>query len=113
MPRFAALMREDGGAWVRLGEAERVRLTGLYRHWVGELRRQGVLIGGESLGPGGRIVRRIDGQVVESEYTETEQVESGWFVLLAPDLAAATRFARTCPALLHGETVVVRPLDEE
>ena len=30
------------------------------------------------------------------------------FLVEAADLAAATKLARGCPALVHGETVVVR-----
>ena len=110
MPRFVILMREDDDAWSRLPETERDRLLELYGAWVGELREKGAFVSGAPLGAGGRILRHHDGDFREAVYAETTQVETGWFVIEAANIDAAARLARGCPALLHGETVVVRPV---
>ena len=111
MAQFVILMREDDGAWAGLPEAEQERLMGLYGAWVRELRTSGVLVVGAPFGAPGRILRGTpEGPVVEHEYDETSQVETGYFVVEAPDLAAAVKLARGCPALAHGESVVVRPI---
>ena len=35
-------------------------------------------------------------------------VVTGFFVIRATDIDSAVEIAKTCPALLHGETIVVR-----
>ena len=110
MPRFAILMREDDDAWARLATPEQDRLLKLYYAWVGDLRASGAFVDGNPLG-GPAVVLRIDGsRIVESPPTETRQVLTGYFIVEAPDIVAATALARGCPALLHGETVEVRPV---
>lgn len=113
MPQFVILMREDDDAWSRLSEAERGRLLGLYGAWIGNLRATGAFVGGAPIGAGGRILRRHEGDFREAAYTETKQVDTGYFVIEAATLDAAVHLARGCPALQHGETVVVRPLGHD
>lgn len=110
MGQFAIFMHEDDHAWSRLPKTEQDRLMDLYLAWVGELRRNGSFVGGQPLAAGGRRLRRVDADIVETPFDDAKQVETGWFLVEAADLAAATKIARTCPALLHGETVVVRPV---
>lgn len=110
MPQFALLMREDDNAWSRLPEKEQERLLGLYLAWVKTLKAKGALVTGAPFGPGGRIIRNRDGEFRESVYSERRQVETGFFLIEAKDLEDATQLARGCPALGHGETVVVRPV---
>ena len=113
MPRFAVLMHEDDHAWSRLAPEERDRLMERYVAWVRELKASGSFQGGEPLGNGGLVLRGAGSGVSESPYVDKEQVLTGFFLIEAPDLAAAGRIARGCPALLHGETVVVRPVGHE
>lgn len=58
----------------------------------------------------GRILRAVDGEIVDSPFVETKEVLTGLFVVEAADLDAATAIARGCPALGHGEIVEVRPI---
>lgn len=113
MPQFVLLMREDDDAWSRIGAAERDRLMGLYGAWIGELRAKGAFVGGAPIGGGGRVLRHHEGEFREATYAESKQVDTGYFVIEAPTLDAATHLARGCPALLHGETVIVRPLGHD
>ena len=111
MPRFAVLMFEDDHAWSRLSEPERQRLLVLYGNWVRDLKAKGAFEGGEPLGEGGVVLEADDdGRILESDYTDARSVLTGYFILQATDLAVATKVARGCPALIHGETVVVRPV---
>jgi hypothetical protein len=126
MAKFVILMHEDDGAWMRLPAAERDRLLPLYYAWVRELKAGGIFAGGEPIGGGGRVLRGAgakssdaspdgdrdgDGAAIrESDYVQAKGVLTGFFLIEAKDLAAATEIARGCPALLHGETVVVRPV---
>ncbi len=109
MPRFAVQMFEDDGAWERLSERRRTSLMKRYVAWVGALKRKKAFVGGAPLGSPGVVLERKRGRVVASPYSDRTNVQTGWFVLDAKDLPAAVRLARSCPALLHGERVLVRP----
>jgi hypothetical protein len=111
MARFAVLMFEDDRAWSRLPELERQRLLVLYDNWVRDLKAKGAYEGGEPLGEGGVALEADDdGRILESDYTVIRSVLTGYFIIQAADLTAATKLARGCPALVHGETVIVRPV---
>jgi hypothetical protein len=113
MARFAILMLESAGAWSRLPEAEQARLLRLYGAWVGELRASGSFVDGWPFGGAARVLRGGTGGVTVSADDPTRPAETGLFLVEAPDLDAATKLARGCPALLHGETVIVRPVGHD
>lgn len=110
MAKFAILMLETPGAWSRLPKAEQGRLLALYGAWVGELRRSGAFVDGWPFGGDARVLRGATGGVEVSEAPADRPAETGMFLVEAPDLDAAVALARGCPALVHGETVVVRPV---
>ena len=108
MAKFIILMREDDNAWSKMPKEEQKALLARYHEWVGQLRAQGILLSGEPLGSCARLLRMVSGVIHEEPYTRSQQTLTGFFVIDAEDLAAATRIARGCPALIHGETVEVR-----
>ena len=110
MAQFAVLMTEHDDAWARLPPAEQEALMARYGAWVAELNAAGRMRGGAPLGGPGRVLRPVGGSVVEEPYAATKDVLTGWFLIEAKDLADATAVARGCPALTHGESVIVRPL---
>lgn len=110
MPKFMIVLTENDNAWSKLGENERKSLLEKYYAWVGQLKSEDRLKGGEPLAKGGKTLEARDGQVHESAYAETRDVLTGFFVIAAEDLAEATRIAHGCPALLHGEKVIIRPV---
>jgi hypothetical protein len=110
MAQFAVLMTENDDAWGRLPPADQDALMAKYTAWVEELSRTGRMRGGAPLGGPGRLLRRVGGSVVDEPYAATKDVLTGWFLIEATDLADATAVARGCPALTHGESVIVRPL---
>lgn len=110
MPRFMLFTCETAGSWDRLPPDEQTRLVGLYRTWAQELRRSGAFVDGDPIGGPGRVLRPVNGAWQEGPFERTEDLETGYFLIEASDLAVATAIARGCPALLHGESVVVRPV---
>jgi hypothetical protein len=115
MPRFAIVMRGAAGAWERLPAGEQERLLALYGTFARNLRTRGALVDAQALGPGGRLLHTVGDEVQATDLDDAAAVDAadvatGWFLVEAPDLDAATSLARGCPALLHGETVVVRPV---
>ncbi len=108
MPRFVILMRENDNAWSRLPKEEQKALLARYHDWVGQLRARGMLHAGEPLGNNARVLRMVSGVIREEPYTNSQQTLTGFFIIEAENLDEATRIARDCPALIHGETVEVR-----
>jgi hypothetical protein len=108
MAKFIILMREDDNAWSKLPKEEQKALLARYHEWVDQLKAQGILHSGEPLGNGARLLRMVAGEIHEEPYTHSRQTLTGYFVIDAEDLTEATRIARGCPALIHGETVEVR-----
>ncbi len=110
MAKFMILMTENDDAWAKFSPEEQQKLLGGYYAWVERLRKDKLLVGGDALGRGGRTLRAEGGRVVDGPYTETKEVITGYFMIEAKDLDAATEIARGCPALGHGESVLVRPV---
>lgn len=110
MAKFMILMTENDDAWAKISPEEQQRLLTRYFAWVDQLKKDKLLVGGEALGRGGRTLRAEAGRVVDGPYAETKEVITGFFLIEAKDLDAATEIARGCPALTHGESVVVRPV---
>jgi len=110
MAQFAVLMTENDDAWGGLPAAEQEALLAKYMAWVAELQKADRMRGGAPLGGPGRVLRQVGGAIVEAPCTATKDVLTGWFLIEAKDLGDATAVARGCPALTHGESVIVRPL---
>ena len=108
MPKFMVLMRENDHAWSRLAPEEQQRLLEKYYAWVRGLKEKDLMRGGDALSDGGRELCMVDGEIVDAPYAETKEVVTGYFLIEAPDLETAAEIAGGCPALGHGETVLVR-----
>ena len=111
MPRYMILMHEDDNAWARLDPEEQRRLLKKYYAWVESLRSDGVFEAGSPVSSQGRVLKVVDGELVDGPFAETQEVLTGYFIVTAEDLSSAAEIARGCPALEHGETVMVRALD--
>jgi len=110
MTEYMVLMRESDNAWENLGPEQQQALLKRYFAWVDQLRGEQVFVGGNPLGGGGRLLRMVDGEVVDGPFTETKEVLTGYFIIQAPDWEAAVKIASGCPALTHGETVELREI---
>lgn len=108
MAEFVILMREDDNAWGNMPPEEQQRLLKGYFEWVDDLKSRGIFKGGAPLGDGGRLLRVVDGEVVDGPFTETKEVATGFFMVEAASMDEARAIAATCPALFHGETVELR-----
>ena len=109
LPKFAILMLEDDDAWARLPEAERASLLERYTDFVCGLAEQGRFVWGTPLGRETVLLAGPPGSISRSSIAPRKDVLTGIFVIRAKDLAEAESIARECPALLHGERVLVRP----
>ena len=109
MPRFVVLMYANDGAWERLPSARRAALMKRYGAWAALLQKKGALRGGSALGGPGSLLEKKGRTIVATPWRGRKDVLTGWFEIEAESLPAAVKVARGCPALLHGERVVVRP----
>lgn len=73
-----------------------------YSRWAGALAGRGRLVGGEKLG---------DKAWTLGSETASPAGPTGYFVIAARDHAEALAIARTCPHVLHGGTVSMRPIE--
>jgi hypothetical protein len=112
MRRFLIAMREDDGAWSQVGAEQQQRILEHYFDWIDALSETGAYEGGEPLAPGGRVLRAVDGTIVDGPFTETKEVLTGFFIIRAENMDAARALALTCPALTHGLDIELREIIE-
>jgi hypothetical protein len=108
---FIILMHESNNAWATLPQEERGRLLEQYGSWVSDLRQSGALVTGRPCGGEYRLLYGSpSGDVTDVTITPDglSDVLTGFFVIRARDMDSAVEIAKSCPALLHGETIVVR-----
>lgn len=74
----------------------------------------GVFVAGDALHPtaAATTVRMTDGKTVHTDgpFAETKEQLGGYYLLECKDLDDALSWAAKCPAVLHGNTVEVRPI---
>lgn len=111
LTEFVILMHECDAAWSKLPDDEQSRLMSLYGRWVSDLKDSGTFVTGRPCGGQYRLLVGNDtGDVtdIETKSDGLSDVVTGFFVIRARDMDTAVAIAKTCPALLHGETIVVR-----
>lgn len=112
--QFAILMYETNDAWHRMPVAERDILLKKYGLWVRDLKAKGILKEGNPIGRGGVMIatdRR--GQPEAAPIDPNARNLTGYFVIEVASAREAETIAATCPALLHGEVVHLRPIGHE
>ena len=81
-----------------------------------ELRRAGVLVGGDALRPGaqGARIKTVAGgpRVVNGPFAETKELIAGFLLLEVPSKEEAIRWASRCPTLVDDAEIEVRQVVE-
>ncbi len=111
LKEFIVIMHECDGAWSKLAKDEQSRLMSLYGDWIANLKDSGSFVNGRPCGGHYRLLAGNGAGDVTDISIETDglsDVVTGFFVICATDMDHAVEIAKTCPALLHGETIVVR-----
>ena len=104
-------MHECDAAWSKLPQDEQSRLMTLYEDWVANLKDSGTFVTGRPCAGNHRLLVGNGAGDVTDITIEPEgltDVVTGFFIIRAKDMDSAVNIAKTCPALLHGETIVVR-----
>ena len=89
------------------------RISPAYEAYMAEMRKAGVIVGGERLRPtaSATTVRTAGGktQVLDGPYAETKEQLAGYYLIDVPDLDAALSWAARCPGASTG-AIEVRPI---
>jgi hypothetical protein len=80
--------------------------------WVEDLGKKGQFHGGDPLAAGGKVVRGKQKNVTDGPYAEVKDVVSGYLLVSAANLDAATELARGCPVLDNNGTVEIREVQK-
>ena len=110
--RWLLLLDEDAAYQAPATDEERAGRVAEYAAWANDLAEGGIVVEGEELaGP-------VESEMLDGRRGAIETgpgapsgpvgTVSGYFVIEAPDQAAAVAIARTTPHLAHGGTVEVR-----
>ena len=110
--RWLLLLYEDAAYQAPATDEERAGRVAEYAAWANDLAERGIVVEGEELaGP-------VESEMLDGRRGAIETgpgapsgpvgTVSGYFVIEAPDQAAAVAIARTTPHLAHGGTVEVR-----
>jgi len=112
--QFAILMYQQNDAWHRLPAAQRDNLLTKYGLWMRDLKSKGILKEGNPMGRGG-VVIGVDnrGQPEAAPLDVRATLLTGYFIIEVSSAREAEAIAASCPALLHGETVQLRPIGPE
>jgi len=110
--QFTLLLYSEEAGWSRLTQREQEEAMAAYGAYIETLTEAGVLKLVDRLQPSAtaRTVRVAQGktQVQEGSFSDAKEQLGGYFIIEAPDLAAALAWAERCPAASHG-VVEVRP----
>lgn len=83
-----------------------------YLNWLMDLKEKGVVKAGQPLGNTGKRIINSNGVITDGPFTETKEAIGGYFIVSAVSLEEATEVAKTCPHVLMGGNIEVRPLHE-
>lgn len=104
--KFMLLLYEDASFQPAADPSSRVRE---YSAWAGTLARAGQLVSGDELDDAGVGLTATSTSASVTPDDVTTQPR-GYFVIVAPDAAAASAIAATCPHLKYGGRIVIRKI---
>ena len=108
MSRFAIVIRHRNADWALKPGDEQRRILSRYFAWMDELAGHGIALDSQPLRDGGRIMRAVDGEIVDGPFTETKEIVGSFVVIQAKGWDEARTIARTCPALEVGDWIELR-----
>jgi hypothetical protein len=81
--------------------------------WFRDLEASGHLKSrGQPLAPTGVVVRGADAVVTDGPYAEAKDMVLGFIVVEARDLAEAIELSRSCPIVVGGGAIEIRPVGQ-
>jgi hypothetical protein len=114
MPQYMLLLYSNPAGWGTVSPEEMQKAIEKYVAWGRRLRMDGVLVASHKLADdAGKVIRGYskDLRVMDGPYSETKEVLGGYYLIEAPNYAAAVKQCNDSPHLEYGGTVEVRQVD--
>lgn len=111
--QYMLLIHVDEGAWANATPEQAAQMSAPYAAYNRALEQAGALVSGERLTPSKQAtrvrVRNDRTEVLDGPFADTKEQLGGFYIVEAPDLDAALKWAARCPGASHG-TVEVRAI---
>jgi hypothetical protein len=111
--QYALLIHLDDAPFVAATSEQRDQMTAPYMAYNEALIKAGAMVSGERLKPATMAtvvkVRDDKTEVLDGPFADTKEQLAGFYIIEAPDMDAAIKWAARCPGASHG-TVEVRPV---
>jgi len=108
MNQYMVMLRGDYKEWNKYSPEESQKIIEKYTQWVQELRQKKCFKDGAPLKDGNYVISgKAGGIVVDGPFTESKEALTGYFIIEAENQEEIIKLAKGCPALTHGEEVLV------
>lgn len=114
MAQYLLLLYQDGKSGANIDPKFMQEAIAKYQGWGQKLRDKGTYLGSHKLeNEPGKVLRGASGKVLVTDgpYSETKEWLGGYYLIEAPNYAAAVEATRDCPHLEYGGTIEVREVD--
>lgn len=110
MNDYMLLLSGTANEGVNLSEEEQKAEMDKYLQWLQELQTKGIMKGGNPLAGIGKKITNTNGIISDGPFSETKEAIGGYFIVVANNLEEAGELAKTCPHVLQGGSIEVRPI---
>src|SRR3974377_2292954 len=104
--KYMLLIYDEERVFPTLPEKERAEWMGAFRNYTENLMKSGAFLIGHQLSPTSTATTLRKGakdmQVLDGPFAETKEQLGGFYLIEAPDLDAAIKWARQCPGAQFG-----------
>src|ERR1041385_3423010 len=112
MKEFMLLIRNSGEQKDNMPEEEHKKFLDGCRNYIDDLKKNGKLIAAQPLVREGKIISGTPGKWKEEDFNSSEEVQVGYYHILANDLEEAISIAKRNPEFVFSSTakIEVRPV---
>ena len=111
--QYMLLIHVDETSFASVPPEKQAEMSAPYAAYNQALERAGALVAGERLAPSRSAttvkVRNEKTQVLDGPFADTKEQLAGFYIVEAPDLDGALKWAARCPGAAHG-TIEVRAI---
>jgi hypothetical protein len=111
--QYMLLIHVDEGPYATATPEQAAQMSAPYAAYNRALEQAGALVSGERLAPSRAAtrvrVRNDKTEVLDGPFADTKEQLGGFYIVEAPDLDSALKWAARCPGAAHG-TVEVRAI---
>ncbi len=110
MPNYLFVYRSQPFDMSKVAPEQMQESMERWTKWIGQGMQEGwMLDAGDALLPEGRLVDK-NRAVTDGPFVESKEVVGGYTVVKAANFDEAAKYAKTCPNIVEGGSVEIRPL---